>query len=168
MSFVLDLPRLGKLTPEEVTARWNAYREYIHSIRERLGPGAFAYVTSEFHSDHSSRMSPHDGWVEFVEIRESGSGERGAQRTIRVMIDLLGSYHDGRIRFTYPEVHSYLMNTPHDFEGPPLRAGHGDWLIDEVGLSENGLVVHEILFSRGARWRIESSDLHYEWLPFER
>jgi len=47
---------------------------------------------------------------------------------------------------------------------PPFHVGHGDWLVDEVHLSERGYVGHEILFSRGARWRIEAFDLRYEWL----
>jgi hypothetical protein len=47
---------------------------------------------------------------------------------------------------------------------PPLNVGHRDWLVDEIRLSDRGLVVHEILFSRGALWTIEAADLRYEWL----
>lgn len=167
MSFVLDLSRLRNVKPEDVTARWKAYLEYIGSIRDRLGPGAAAYATSELHSDHSNPQSPHDGWLESAKIEELATGERAEQRSIGVTIELLASYHDGRIRFTYTDVRSYVMNAPPEFERPPLSAGHGDWLVDEVRLSERGLVVHEILFSRGAHWQIEASDLHYEWLPLE-
>jgi hypothetical protein len=45
--------------------------------------------------------------------------------------------------------------------------GHGDWLADQVQLSERGHVVHEILLSRGDLWRIEALDLRYEWLALD-
>jgi hypothetical protein len=38
-----------------------------------------------------------------------------------------------------------------------------DWLIDEVGLSENNLVLHKIPFADGGRWLIEASDILWEW-----
>ena len=60
---------------------------------------------------------------------------------------------------------SYVFSAPAEFEMPPYGVGHGDWLADEVQLVEPGMVSHEILFSRGAQWRIESSDLLYEWIP---
>ncbi len=45
--------------------------------------------------------------------------------------------------------------------------GHGDWLIDEIRLSEQGLVLHEVVFD-GAHWLIECEDVVYTWLPFEQ
>lgn len=44
------------------------------------------------------------------------------------------------------------------------NAGHGDWLIDEIRLSDRNLVHHEILFNDGNRWLIESKDIKISWL----
>ncbi len=48
-----------------------------------------------------------------------------------------------------------------------MDIGHGDWLIDEVRLSEREFVLHEVEFSHGSRWIIECEDLIYQWKPFE-
>ena len=77
---------------------------------------------------------------------------------------LLAAYHDGLIKLVYKDVQSYNFNTPAN-STTGMRNGHGDWLIDEVRLSENGLVLHEILFSTGVRWLIESADVTYHWEP---
>jgi hypothetical protein len=45
------------------------------------------------------------------------------------------------------------------------HVAHGDWLADEVSLSPNQHVLHEILFRSGARWMIESEDIHFKWAP---
>jgi hypothetical protein len=37
----------------------------------------------------------------------------------------------------------------------------------EVWLSENSLVLHEILFSDRDRWPIEASDILWEWKPWK-
>jgi hypothetical protein len=50
-------------------------------------------------------------------------------------------------------------------DSPPLNVGHGDWLTDEIRLSDRNLVLHEIEFSRGSRWLIEAEDIVYEWKP---
>jgi hypothetical protein len=44
-------------------------------------------------------------------------------RSSTLTIQLLGAYHDGRIEFVYPDVHSYDMTMI------TLRNGHGDWLL---------------------------------------
>jgi hypothetical protein len=41
--------------------------------------------------------------------RGAGEGERSEQRSIRVAKELLASFHDGRIRFSYLGVKSYRM-----------------------------------------------------------
>lgn len=70
------------------------------------------------------------------------------------------SAHDGG------QTPSYDLATGPNSEAHAKR-GHGDWLIDEIRLSDRGLVLHEILFSSGARWLIESEDIEYTWEPSE-
>ena len=165
MTFLVDLHRLADVRPEELSARSRAYQQYLDSVKDRLGLGSRAYVGAEWHLDLSHRQSPHDGWLESMTIAEPSSSTRHEQRSISIRIELLGSRHDGKIVFTYPDVRSYQVSAPAEFERPPLAVGHGDWLVDEVRLSSRGLVTHEILFSRGARWQIEARDFKYEWVP---
>src|SRR5882724_8551068 len=112
MKFVVDIPRYPELSSEALVARWREYSEYIQSIEGKLPPHAFAYARSPWHSDYAHRMSPHDAWLERMSIEEPASGSRAEQRSIRITIELLGSYHDGRIRFVYPSVKSYTFYAP--------------------------------------------------------
>jgi hypothetical protein len=41
------------------------------------------------------------------------------------------------------------------------KTGHGDWLYDEIRLSERGLVLHEVEFSSNGHWLIECKDIKY-------
>jgi hypothetical protein len=79
---------------------------------------------------------------------------------------LLGSYHDGHIEITYREVKNYSLIAT--LSGPEAGEGHGDWLVDEIRLSERGYLLHEIEWSRGSDWLIECKDFEYRWLPFEK
>jgi hypothetical protein len=71
-------------------------------------------------------------------------------RQTEIRLVLLGPQHDLWLDLTYSRVLSYSLCSPHRLEisTAPLRAGHGDLLGDEVKLSERGLVIHEIEFSR--------------------
>jgi hypothetical protein len=77
----------------------------------------------------------------------------------------LGAYHDGHMEFTYRNVVEYRMEQPNrpEDQGDRQWAGHGDWLVDEVGLSKHGLITHEVCFSCGGTWYIECKDFSYEW-----
>jgi hypothetical protein len=77
-----------------------------------------------FPKDH---RCPHDAWVESITISEPSSGERHQVRGLEIRVRLLGAYHDGNIEFTYKRVLRYLMGAV-----PQHRAGHGDWLEDDV------------------------------------
>ncbi|PYV06492.1 MAG: hypothetical protein DMG10_01680 [Acidobacteria bacterium] len=166
MNFIVDLPKLGATAaPDLIKSKWNAYLRYIRSLEGRLPAAAYAYASAELHSDYEHEKSPHDSWIERVVIEEPFSGLRREVRAINIAIDLLAASHAARIRFTYPGVQSYELGAPLEFETPPASVGHGDWLADEVQLSERGYVMHQIRFSRGALWRIEALDLRYEWVP---
>jgi hypothetical protein len=58
--------------------------------------------------------------------------------------------HDGHIELTYAKVQSHLFVRLRKREYPMRPGkGHGEWMIDEVRLSDLGYVVHEVEFSRG-------------------
>lgn len=148
-------------------ARYEAYLEYLHSIKARLPSSAHEFATASWHYDPSHHQCPHDAWVESLTISEPSEGDNHEERSIEMNLCLLGAYHDGYIEVTYKQVKSYSLYTPAEFKGPPLNVGHGDWLVDEIRLSEREFVLHEIEFSRGSRWVIECEDIIYQWKPFE-
>jgi hypothetical protein len=78
-------------------------------------------------------------------------------------VKVLCASQAGHIHFQYRTV------TAHDLDGgSPLSRGaaqHGDWLADEITLASDKQLVHEILFSSGITWRIQSSSIRYEYVP---
>jgi hypothetical protein len=148
---------LGAMTAELVD-----YRAYLESVREKLPTSTYEFAAAFWHYDHHDHRCPHDAWIESVLIQEPSSGTRHQVRETAITVKLLGAYHDGYLELIYPGVRSYSLS------GEPSRKpkiGHGDWLIDEVRLSDNSLVLHEILFSTGSRWLIECRDIEVRWTP---
>ena len=134
------------------------YQLYLSSIEDKLPPGAKAFATAPWHYDFGDSRCPHDAWVESLRVWEHASGTRKEVRTTNIDVSLFGAYHDGVIRFEYRGVRRYSL-------AGQRSSGHGDWLIDEVRLSDSGLVVHEVEFATGALWKIECTDFVYAWIP---
>jgi hypothetical protein len=153
-------------SPESFRRKWVEYSEYLESVRESLPKSAFEFATASWRHSEDHRCL-HDSWVESVTVSEPSFGQRHENRSLEIEVRLLGSYHDGRITLKYRDVQSYSLQTPSEFRLPPLGVGHGDWLSDEVTLSERKFVLHEIEFSRGSRWLIESKDIEWRWEPIE-
>jgi hypothetical protein len=155
----------------EMQARYAAYRQEILAAGHRMPRNAFEFASAEWHYDFSDPRCPHDAWVDSIDIREPATGERHEVRRLEIRVDLLGAYHDGHIRLTYPGVRQYSLFQPRGATGGSAAShGHGDWMVDEVSVSANSrperlLVVHEIAFARGGTWTIESEDILYEWRP---
>jgi hypothetical protein len=141
---------------EEFRTGWARYQEYLDSIADRLPPSARAFALAAWHYDFSDPRCPHDAWVERVEVLETGSGDRHEVRSLQLRVRLLGAYHDGHIELMYEDVRRYRIGS----RGP----GHGDWLYDEIRLSADGHVLHEIEIG-GDSWEIECQDVAYEWKP---
>ncbi len=95
-------------------------------------------------------------WVQEIKIKEIAEGERHEIRTTQIEIILLGAYHDRLLRVIYPGV------TSHSISSGQSQCGYGDWLIDEIGLSDAGQVVHEAKFANMARLRIEAADIIFQ------
>lgn len=165
MTFILtnDFSEESRNDPELINSRFAAYRNYLQSIEGKLPAPAYEFAVSEWHYNPEAHRCPHDAWVESLIVSEPCSGNRQQHRGIQICLRLLAAYHNGHIQLTYKDVRSYSLNTPADFQAPPLGVGHEDWLTDEIRLSERGLVIHEIEFSRGSRWLIECGDIVYEW-----
>lgn len=83
-----------------------------------------------------------------------------AERGLQIRVTLLGACHNGLIELCYLGVCSYEIrgragNRPRSFRP------HHAWLIDDIRLSDDGHVIHEIEFKR-ATWEIQCEDLLYK------
>jgi len=147
----------------EIEQAFAKYKDYLDSIKQSLPPAAYGFASAPWHYNPHDHRCPHDSWVESVVVREKSSGSRHEIRNIELAVRLLGAYHDGHLELSYISVVSYSFSSKQDSSGS--NKGHGDWLVDEVRLSESNLVLHEIIFSSGSRWLIECQDIESAWIP---
>jgi len=159
MAFILKRDR-PENSIEEFRKNWKAYEDYLESVKERLPQSAYEFATAERHYNFEDHKAPHDGWLEEMVVRELSSGERKQFRSTEIFIRLLAAYHDGYIELTYKNVQSY------SFKKQGFSSlSHDDWLYDEIRVSENDFVLHEIEWVN-SDWLIECEDIFYEWKPF--
>jgi len=140
---------------EAFTESWRRYQDYLASIANRLPAAARMFALADWHHDFNDHRAPHDAWIESVLVYETASGQRQEQRQAHIKLRLLGAYHDGHIEIEYANVVRYCIGAEH-------RA-HGDWGYDEIRISDQGRVLHEIEIG-GTTWSIECEDIHYVWL----
>ena len=159
MAYILSKDR-PQNTYEEWQAGWSKYSAYLESVKDLLPRSTYEFASASWHYDFSDPRSPHDGWVEDLMIREPASGERKENRLLEVFVRLFAAYHDGHIELKYSKVYDYSLTS-----GESMGSGHGDWLYDEIRLSDQGRVLHEIEWSRGGLWFIECGDVSYKWIP---
>jgi hypothetical protein len=165
--FPKDLPDVeSHIYKKRYKENWNAYQSRLQKIKKSMSPSVQEYALADWHYNTLDPRCPHDAWLENIIIREPASGERSEIRTLEIEMRLLGAYHDGYIEFLYKEVESYCFDQPHRrgrWETVPK--GHGDWVIDEVDLSNHGYILHEIEWRDGGRWSIECRDFEFKWIP---
>ena len=152
---------------ERGQVRWRAYQAYLRSISNYLPDLTKQFALSEWYWDRSNfDRCPHDAWLESIEVCEPFSGDRKRERTIRIKLRLLASSHRGHILFEYEDVVGYQVGVP--FLQMAQNTKHGDWLADEITLASNNQLVHEILFSSGAAWKIQCGSISYTYVPLGR
>jgi hypothetical protein len=134
----------------------SAYGPYLESILPDLPSGAAAFINADCHYDIRDHKCLHDAWVESISVVEPAAGDRHRHRETGIIVKLLGAFHDGIAELRYKSVTSYL------FECPDVAHGHGAWIIDEVRLSANRTVVHDVLLAN-AKWLIECADIEWTW-----
>jgi hypothetical protein len=153
--YILDKDLNDATTPD---AGWRQYETYLHDNADRLPASALAFATAPWHYNPRDPRCPHDAWVERLVFEEQSSGERHEIRKLQITAVLLGAYHDGQIEIRYEGVTRACIDT--------RNQTHGDWLRDEIRLSETGAVVHEVELQH-AHWLIECQDIAYRWQPFD-
>jgi hypothetical protein len=153
MAYILTKDRPNN-SYEEWQSGWSAYCAYLESVEAQLPQSAYEFATAPWHYNFEDHRSPHDACLESVRIREPTSGVRKEERPIEIAARLLAAYHDGHIELKYSDVVTYSVAS-----GVTDGSGHGDWLYDEVRLSEQGRVLHEVEWSHGGLWLIECGDV---------
>ena len=138
------------------------YLQYLESMRGRLPPNTKHFVFHEDHYNFTSEKCLHDSWVQHLTLEERPLGTHGSDRVVNINLKLLGAFHDGYHHLTYHNVESYSLRLRKTARSATI-IGHGDWLIDEVTLNENGMVCHEIIFSDTGTWKIVCADISYRW-----
>jgi hypothetical protein len=118
------------------------------------------FAATDWYSDPRYHRCPHDAWLEILEVKEIGEGERQERRSTAIVIKLLGAYHDSHIVLRYTGVRRFACGGG---EGP---GGVGDWLQDEFTTNAAGLLEHRITWANAkSEWFIEMENVSYEWIP---
>lgn len=148
-----------------VEGKFNSYMNYLISNKDLFPKNAYEFAIAEWHYNPQDHRCPHDSWVESLQIIEKEMPQEDNERGLEIEVCLLGAYHDGNIKIIYKGIKGYTFNLVPDSVFK-VKA-HGDWIIDEIRLSEQEWLVHEIEFWLKGKWYIECEDIYYEWLPFE-
>ena len=146
-------------SPSEIKECFDRYYEYLSENKLRFPPHAFQFANADWHFDPQDPKCPHDAWVVSVAIKETRIDSDISVRRMDIQVELLGAYHDGIISIHYSNVQSY------DLGAEKRVTCHGDWLIDEIYLTDRGDAVHEIEFDN-AKWKIVCEDIRYSWSEF--
>lgn len=168
MTYILtkDLPdKESHIHEKRRKQNWQAYQNRLQKIKKQMSPSVQEYALADWHYDISDHRCPHDAWLEHITVREMASGDRSEIRSLEIEVRLLGAYHDGYIEFLYKEVESYCLDQPHRRgQWDTTEKGHKDWMVDEVDLSNNGHILHEIEWLDGGHWFIECRDFEFKWI----
>ena len=153
---------------KRISEEFETYVNYLESIKDKIPPSVYEFATAEWHFNTRDARCPHDAWLEEIKFGEIEKGEKFEIRPIEIYIKLLGAYHNGHIEIRYENIHSYSFNSNRGFRISEYKGEyfHGDWLRDEIRLSENEFVIHEIEWENG-NWQIEAEDIEYKWIPFD-
>jgi hypothetical protein len=148
---------------DAVTKYHEKYASYLATKAAVFPAGAYAFATATWHYDPSDHRCPHDAWLDELTIEEKVDASEEV-RVARIVINLRGAYHNGTLDIVYEKVHGYDLRYLDPERLVPGRA-HGDWLLDEIRLADDGRVEHEINFSRNGNWVITCEDISAIWTP---
>ena len=152
--------------PEPGRIDFDRYARYVESIRDRLPKHVHAFASDPRFFNITSNSSLHDAWLESFTVREAASGQRHEIRRLEIQILLLGPFHDLRTRLHYTDVIGYSAFAPAKPGHPRYEhTAHGNLITHEVRLSDNGGLIHEILFERDATILIECADFRHSEEP---
>jgi hypothetical protein len=139
----------------------DSYRLYLESVKDRFPSNALEYASASWHYDYTDPRCVHDAQATSIGVLEQHEPAEPGDRCLDIRIRLSDAIGDRWIEFRYSRVSRYHLSFEVDTDAEHPR-GHGAWLLDEVVLTEDGHVAHEIQLERGV-WRIECEDLRYSF-----
>ncbi|GKS87636.1 hypothetical protein AVMA1855_25810 [Acidovorax sp. SUPP1855] len=122
----------------------SGYEKYLENYKDKFPVKAYAFASADWHYDHRDEKCPHDAKIISITAREFLKND---SPEVGLTIELEGSY-GGRTEIFYYGVQSYLVRK-RKTNWPLGDSTHGEWLIDEVTVGEDGLLNHEIALSDG-------------------
>jgi hypothetical protein len=147
---------LAKERNADIAGSYRRYQDYLHENKNKFPPGAFALGTAIWWQLPDDNRCPHDCALESFTVAEVRGDKQQKFTTIRIR---LFKYPDSIIELFYPRVFHFALRSPKD------KKGLGPWRYDELTLSREGHVIHEIewRFSHNnSCWIIEASDVEFQ------
>ena len=141
--------------PGSGTIDFDRYLRYLETVRDRLSEDAWRFASDPRHHDLRSPQTLHDAWLDRIAICEDASGDRREIRRLRIDVEMLGAFHDRRIRLGYTGVHAYRFDVPAAVGARFERVAHGDLIAHELRAREGGGIVHELMFERRGTFVVE-------------
>jgi hypothetical protein len=120
-----------RIDSETGAVQWDAYFEYLTSVRSQFPAQLFSYAANWEHYSLDGRNSLHDAWLTQSSFHTDGKV---------VTLSFLGASRDRTHVFRYRGVESYVFNLAVSY-----RSGDRDVLAHEFRI-EDGAVVHELVF----------------------
>jgi len=121
------------------------YKMYMEENRVKFPSHVFEFATDVNRHNLDSPHSLHDSWMTSITIKENRNPKRPFNPEPTIEIELLGQMHDRAIILNYSGIENYFiegLKNPYNW-GDTYQ---GDISRHEVRLTEEGLLVHEILF----------------------
>lgn len=119
----------------------SAYPAYVQSIKAQLPLHIFEFMSAEWHYSPRDQRCLHDAKLQRMVLDEHDDGEAFS---CGLTLYLLGAYGNP-LELRYIGVTSYALQKRKTV-WPAGQATHGDLLIDEMLLLEEGVFHHEIIF----------------------
>jgi hypothetical protein len=146
------------------------YRNYLASIKDSAPRSAYEFAAAEWHYHPGDRRSPHDASIISVEMCYVDPTAKPAENHLEIKVKLQGAWHKDKMLLTYKNVEYYNLQKSaltgvlaKNFKRP--HAEHGEWLVDEMHISPEGLVIHEIEWASSASWTVQCEDIEFIWIP---
>lgn len=144
-----------------VDVRYEEYRKYLDSISDKLLSSAREFALADWRLDFMDHKCPYKSWVKQLKLFKEPTDEQKQEQILQIETRLLSAYRDGYLDLKYKKVNRYSLVKSSSWYR------HWYWIYDEIRLSENGLVLHEIEFSNQTNWLIECEDIEFIWTPLE-
>jgi hypothetical protein len=140
---------------------FDAYFQYVESIRQELGEDLYLFASDPSRYDLSSPGSLHDAWVKSLTARSFYREEDRDIATPDVVLVLLGPHHDRIHTLSYFNVISNQVDFHFCTDGRKR-----DLLYHELRY-ENGHLEHEFVFSGGMNAGNMKIEIHCSNVKYE-